>query len=58
MLVQLTRFFIWLLCWIQVFLATLTNLQTRNCLTDVDPWRLFANLSELCLVRHYINMYG
>lgn len=50
MLVQLTRFFIWLLCWIQVFLATLTNLQTRNCLTDVDPWRLFANLSELCLV--------
>lgn len=34
----------------EVFLATLTNLQTRNCLTDVDPWRLFANLSELCLV--------
>ncbi|KAG7217362.1 hypothetical protein INR49_021529 [Caranx melampygus] len=34
----------------EVFLTTLTNLQTRNCLTDVDSWRLFANLSELCLV--------
>eukprot|EP00064_Thunnus_orientalis_P023382 superscaffoldBa00008786_g23621 len=34
----------------EVFLATLTNLQTRNCLTDVDLWRLFANLNELCLV--------
>lgn len=34
----------------EVFLATLTNLQLRNCLTDVDSWRLFANLSELCLV--------
>ncbi|XP_070763723.1 pleckstrin homology domain-containing family G member 7 [Enoplosus armatus] len=34
----------------EVFLATLTNLQMRNCLTDVDFWRLFANLNELCLV--------
>ncbi|XP_023125733.1 pleckstrin homology domain-containing family G member 7 [Amphiprion ocellaris] len=34
----------------EVFLATLTNLQLRNCLTDVDSWRLFANLNELCLV--------
>lgn len=34
----------------EVFLATLTNLQMRNCLTDVDSWRLFANLNELCLV--------
>ncbi|XP_047451415.1 pleckstrin homology domain-containing family G member 7 [Mugil cephalus] len=34
----------------EVFSATLTNLQQRNCLTDVDLWRLFANLSELCLV--------
>uniref|UniRef100_A0A665X944 Pleckstrin homology domain containing, family G (with RhoGef domain) member 7 n=1 Tax=Echeneis naucrates TaxID=173247 RepID=A0A665X944_ECHNA len=35
----------------EVFLATLTNLHTRNCLTDIDSWRLFANLNELCLVR-------
>nr|XP_019969609.1 PREDICTED: pleckstrin homology domain-containing family G member 7 [Paralichthys olivaceus] len=34
----------------EVFLATLTNLQMRNSLTDVDTWRLFANLNELCLV--------
>ncbi|KAK5867610.1 hypothetical protein PBY51_012081 [Eleginops maclovinus] len=34
----------------EVFLATLTNLQGRNCLTDVESWRLFANLNELCLV--------
>uniref|UniRef100_A0A8D3A2T4 Pleckstrin homology domain containing, family G (with RhoGef domain) member 7 n=1 Tax=Scophthalmus maximus TaxID=52904 RepID=A0A8D3A2T4_SCOMX len=34
----------------EVFLATLTNLQVRNFLTDVDTWRLFANLNELCLV--------
>lgn len=34
----------------EVFLATLTNLQMRSCLTDVDSWRLFANLNELCLV--------
>lgn len=34
----------------EVFLATLTNLHMRNCLTDVDSWRLFANLNELCLV--------
>ncbi|KAI3371451.1 hypothetical protein L3Q82_024048, partial [Scortum barcoo] len=34
----------------EVFLATLTNLQMRNYLTDVDSWRLFANLNELCLV--------
>ncbi|XP_041852386.1 pleckstrin homology domain-containing family G member 7 isoform X2 [Melanotaenia boesemani] len=34
----------------EVFLVTLTNLQPRSCLTDVDSWRLFANLNELCLV--------
>uniref|UniRef100_A0A3Q2XX00 Pleckstrin homology domain containing, family G (with RhoGef domain) member 7 n=1 Tax=Hippocampus comes TaxID=109280 RepID=A0A3Q2XX00_HIPCM len=34
----------------EVFLATLTNLQMRTCLADIDAWRLFANLSELCLV--------
>ncbi|TKS73285.1 Pleckstrin -like proteiny domain-containing family G member 7 [Collichthys lucidus] len=34
----------------EVFSATLTNLQMRNCLTDIDSWRLFANLNELCLV--------
>ncbi|KAF1386552.1 hypothetical protein PFLUV_G00096040 [Perca fluviatilis] len=34
----------------EVFLATLTNLHIQNCLTDVDSWRLFANLNELCLV--------
>ncbi|XP_034735274.1 pleckstrin homology domain-containing family G member 7 isoform X1 [Etheostoma cragini] len=34
----------------EVFSSTLTNLHTRNCLTDVDSWRLFANLNELCLV--------
>lgn len=34
----------------EVFLATLTNLQMRSCLTDIDSWRLFANLNELCLV--------
>ncbi|KAM6937842.1 pleckstrin homology domain-containing family G member 7 [Xenentodon cancila] len=34
----------------EVFLATLGNLQLRNCLPDVDSWRLFANLVELCLV--------
>ncbi|KAF7658791.1 hypothetical protein LDENG_00007800 [Lucifuga dentata] len=34
----------------EVFLATLSNLQRRSCLTDVDSWRLFANLNELCLV--------
>ncbi|XP_057691863.1 pleckstrin homology domain-containing family G member 7 [Corythoichthys intestinalis] len=34
----------------EVFLATLTNLQMRSCLADIDAWRLFANLSELCLV--------
>lgn len=34
----------------EVFLATLKDLQSRSCLTDVDSWRLFANLSELCLV--------
>ncbi|KAM3870659.1 pleckstrin homology domain-containing family G member 7 [Diretmus argenteus] len=34
----------------EVFLVTLSNLQTRNCLTDVDSWRLFGNLNELCLV--------
>lgn len=34
----------------EVFLATLKNLQLRNCLSDIDLWRLFANLNELCLV--------
>uniref|UniRef100_A0A673WL19 Pleckstrin homology domain containing, family G (with RhoGef domain) member 7 n=1 Tax=Salmo trutta TaxID=8032 RepID=A0A673WL19_SALTR len=34
----------------EVFLAMLTNLQMRDCLPDVDSWRLFANLNELCLV--------
>ncbi|KAL6106960.1 plekhg7 [Pungitius sinensis] len=34
----------------EVFSATLTNLQVRHCLADVDSWRLFANLNELCLV--------
>ncbi|XP_035520238.1 pleckstrin homology domain-containing family G member 7 isoform X1 [Morone saxatilis] len=34
----------------EVFLATLSNLQMRNCLTDIDSWGLFANLNELCLV--------
>ncbi|XP_059190376.1 pleckstrin homology domain-containing family G member 7 [Centropristis striata] len=34
----------------EVFSATLTSLKMRNCLTDVDSWRLFANLNELCLV--------
>ncbi|KAK6320036.1 hypothetical protein J4Q44_G00091430 [Coregonus suidteri] len=34
----------------EVFLATLTNLQMKDCLPDVDSWRLFANLNELCLV--------
>ncbi|KAF6735637.1 Pleckstrin homology domain-containing family G member 7 [Oryzias melastigma] len=34
----------------EVFLVTLTNLQLRNCLTDVNAWSLFANVNELCLV--------
>lgn len=34
----------------QVFFATLSNLQMKSCLADVDSWRLFANLNELCLV--------
>ncbi|XP_072291776.1 pleckstrin homology domain-containing family G member 7, partial [Eucyclogobius newberryi] len=34
----------------EVFMSTLMDLQTQNCLTDVDVWRLFANLNELCLV--------
>ncbi|MBN3301873.1 PKHG7 protein, partial [Amia calva] len=34
----------------EVFLSTLTDLQSKNCLLDVDVWRLFANLNELCLV--------
>ncbi|XP_056273112.1 pleckstrin homology domain-containing family G member 7 isoform X2 [Pseudoliparis swirei] len=34
----------------EVFLSTLTDLQMRSCLADVDSWRLFANLNELCLV--------
>lgn len=34
----------------EVFLATLSELQMRDCLVDIDSWRLFANLNELCLV--------
>ncbi|XP_016338647.1 pleckstrin homology domain-containing family G member 7 [Sinocyclocheilus anshuiensis] len=34
----------------EVFLTTLTDLQIRECLQDIDSWRLFANLNELCLV--------
>uniref|UniRef100_A0A3B3QWN1 Pleckstrin homology domain containing, family G (with RhoGef domain) member 7 n=1 Tax=Paramormyrops kingsleyae TaxID=1676925 RepID=A0A3B3QWN1_9TELE len=34
----------------QVFLVSLANLQENDCLQDVDPWKLFANLNELCLV--------
>uniref|UniRef100_A0A673MUS8 Pleckstrin homology domain-containing family G member 7-like n=2 Tax=Sinocyclocheilus rhinocerous TaxID=307959 RepID=A0A673MUS8_9TELE len=34
----------------EVFLTTLTDLQMRACLQDIDSWRLFANLNELCLV--------
>lgn len=39
----------------QVFLVTLSNLQLRNCLTDVNVWSLFANVNELCLVRRKSN---
>lgn len=41
------------LCDMQVFLTTLSDLQLRDCLQDIDCWRLFANLNELCLVQHY-----
>ncbi|ROL43354.1 Pleckstrin homology domain-containing family G member 7 [Anabarilius grahami] len=34
----------------EVFLTTLSELQMRDCLQDIDSWRLFANLNELCLV--------
>ncbi|XP_031420138.1 pleckstrin homology domain-containing family G member 7 [Clupea harengus] len=34
----------------EVFLTTLSDLQMRDCLQDIDSWRLFANLNELCLV--------
>ncbi|XP_067275839.1 pleckstrin homology domain-containing family G member 7 [Pseudorasbora parva] len=34
----------------EVFLTTLTDIQMRECLQDIDSWRLFANLNELCLV--------
>ncbi|KAI5623917.1 pleckstrin-likey domain-containing family G member 7 isoform X1, partial [Silurus asotus] len=33
----------------EVFLSTLTELQIRECLQDIDSWALFANLNELCL---------
>ncbi|RXN00411.1 Pleckstrin homology domain-containing family G member 7 [Acipenser ruthenus] len=33
----------------EVFLSTLNSLQSSDCLLDVDVWRLFANLNELCL---------
>lgn len=35
---------------VQVFMTTLSDLQTRECLQDTDSWTLFANLNELCLV--------
>ncbi|XP_006001762.1 pleckstrin homology domain-containing family G member 7 isoform X2 [Latimeria chalumnae] len=34
----------------KIFLNTLKCLQSTECLLDVDPWRLFANLDELCMV--------
>uniref|UniRef100_A0A8C4S0Z8 Pleckstrin homology domain containing, family G (with RhoGef domain) member 7 n=1 Tax=Erpetoichthys calabaricus TaxID=27687 RepID=A0A8C4S0Z8_ERPCA len=34
----------------EVFLSTLTTLQSGECLLDVDTWRLFANVKDLCLV--------
>ncbi|KAJ8374034.1 hypothetical protein SKAU_G00046140 [Synaphobranchus kaupii] len=34
----------------EVFLSTLTYLQDSDCLPDIEPWRLFANLNELSLV--------
>ncbi|XP_073706728.1 pleckstrin homology domain-containing family G member 7 [Garra rufa] len=34
----------------EVFLTTLSDLQMRECLHDIDSWGLFANLNELCLV--------
>ncbi|XP_041110933.1 uncharacterized protein LOC121318394 isoform X2 [Polyodon spathula] len=34
----------------EVFLSTLNNLQNNDCLLDIDVWRLFANLNELCLM--------
>ncbi|XP_063052482.1 pleckstrin homology domain-containing family G member 7 isoform X2 [Engraulis encrasicolus] len=34
----------------EVFLTTLDDLHMRDCLQDIDTWRLFANLNELCLV--------
>ncbi|KAL4658462.1 pleckstrin homology domain-containing family G member 7 [Arapaima gigas] len=34
----------------EVFFTTLINVQMFDCLQDIDPWRLFANLNELCLV--------
>ncbi|KAI1882100.1 hypothetical protein AGOR_G00247210 [Albula goreensis] len=34
----------------EVFLSTLTYLQDSDCLSDIDTWRLFANLNELSLV--------
>ncbi|KAG2460120.1 PKHG7 protein, partial [Polypterus senegalus] len=33
----------------EVFLSTLTTLQSSECLLDVDTWRLFANVKDLCL---------
>ncbi|XP_048466347.1 pleckstrin homology domain-containing family G member 7 isoform X2 [Rhincodon typus] len=34
----------------QVFLNTLKHVQSEGWLVDIDPWRLFANLSELSKV--------
>lgn len=34
----------------EVFLSTLSDLQMRECLQDIELWALFANLNELCLV--------
>ncbi|XP_066541016.1 pleckstrin homology domain-containing family G member 7 [Hoplias malabaricus] len=36
----------------EVFVNTLSDLQLRECLEDIDSWRLFANLNELCLVSY------
>ncbi|XP_030646216.1 pleckstrin homology domain-containing family G member 7 [Chanos chanos] len=34
----------------EVFLTPLDELKMRDCFQDIDSWRLFANLNELCLV--------
>lgn len=42
---------------VQVFLTTLSDLQMRECLQDIDSWTLFANLNELCLVQNILMYY-